>query len=205
MNDKFLKLDSEKRTRILKAICEEFAEHSYKDVSTNRIVKRAGISKGSLFNYFDSKESLYHNLLDYGLQYFTERNSVAFETNDFIERCKLLAEVDMRIYMESPYLTECFARLYLNDMSALPEVIKDKVENALTQTLGKLYEGIDYSLFRTDIPIEEILKMIQYIIDGYMKELIARMDVTKFSEEIFLSYLDEFNNFLISLKKVFYT
>ena len=45
--------------RIVEASLGEFAAHGYDAASTNRIVARAGISKGVLFKYFTDKESLF--------------------------------------------------------------------------------------------------------------------------------------------------
>lgn len=54
----FYNLPEEKRTRIINAILKEFA-HSPKDkVSINRIIKIAGISRGSFYQYFDDKVDL---------------------------------------------------------------------------------------------------------------------------------------------------
>ena len=36
----------------------EFAQSGFEKASTNEIVKRSNISKGSLFNYFNSKKDL---------------------------------------------------------------------------------------------------------------------------------------------------
>lgn len=63
MNDMFKNLDEDKQSRIIKVAMAEFAEHGYKGASTNRLVKKLGISKGSLFKYFDSKYVLYCDLV----------------------------------------------------------------------------------------------------------------------------------------------
>lgn len=55
----FFQLAPSKQTLVYQALLQEFATHPYEEASTNRIVKRAGISKGSLFNYFKDKEDLY--------------------------------------------------------------------------------------------------------------------------------------------------
>ena len=68
MIEKFEKLDEEKRQNILRAALNIFAVKGYKDASTNKIVKEAGISKGTLFYYFKNKEGLYHYLIDYSLE-----------------------------------------------------------------------------------------------------------------------------------------
>lgn len=52
----FFELKDEKRKKIIDTGISEFAKYNYNNSSTNRIVKDAGISKGSLFKYFESKE-----------------------------------------------------------------------------------------------------------------------------------------------------
>jgi AcrR family transcriptional regulator len=55
----FCNLPEKKQKIILHAAIAEFSEHGYAKASCNRIVKQASISKGSLFQYFGSKEGLY--------------------------------------------------------------------------------------------------------------------------------------------------
>lgn len=55
----FLSLPIEKRTAIFNAALEEFADNGYSVASTNKICKCAGISKGSMFQYFENKEDLF--------------------------------------------------------------------------------------------------------------------------------------------------
>ncbi len=55
----FLQLAPDKQQQIIQASVAEFAEHGYDLASTNRIVQRAGISKGVLFKYFRDKEALF--------------------------------------------------------------------------------------------------------------------------------------------------
>ena len=60
---RFEKLDPEVRGRILKAAALEFGTHGYADASLNRIVEQAGISKGSMYYYFEDKEDLFGMVL----------------------------------------------------------------------------------------------------------------------------------------------
>lgn len=56
---RFFKLPPEQQQAILRAALDEFATHGFGTASLNRIIDAAGISKGSLYYYFDSKEELY--------------------------------------------------------------------------------------------------------------------------------------------------
>ena len=54
----FYNLSQEKRDRIVNAVIDEFTEHPTDKVSINKIIQRAGISRGSFYQYFDDKVDL---------------------------------------------------------------------------------------------------------------------------------------------------
>lgn len=56
---RFAKLPPAQQQAILSAALEEFAAHGFHDASLNRVIDAAGISKGSMYYYFDGKEDLY--------------------------------------------------------------------------------------------------------------------------------------------------
>ncbi|HXF25523.1 MAG TPA: TetR/AcrR family transcriptional regulator [Gemmatimonadaceae bacterium] len=56
---RFHKLSPDQQQAILRAAFDEFAAHGFSASSLNRIIDAAGISKGSLYYYFDDKEELY--------------------------------------------------------------------------------------------------------------------------------------------------
>lgn len=58
----FDNLDPQKQRRVLDEAQREFAERGYHRASINRIVERLDIAKGSLFQYFGSKEGLFAHL-----------------------------------------------------------------------------------------------------------------------------------------------
>jgi AcrR family transcriptional regulator len=64
----FDNLDPQKQGRVLEESMLEFAEHGYHQASVNRIVGRLGIAKGSLFQYFGSKEGLFRHLFARALE-----------------------------------------------------------------------------------------------------------------------------------------
>jgi AcrR family transcriptional regulator len=56
---RFHKLPPKQQQAILRAAFDEFATHGFGAASLNRIIDAAGISKGSMYYYFDGKEELY--------------------------------------------------------------------------------------------------------------------------------------------------
>lgn len=55
----FFNLPEEKRQHILEAAINEFAEEGYKGASVSSMVARAGIAKGSFYQYFEDKDDLF--------------------------------------------------------------------------------------------------------------------------------------------------
>ena len=50
--DTFFNLPEDKRALICKVALEEFGEYTFDQASINRIVAKAGIAKGSFYQYF---------------------------------------------------------------------------------------------------------------------------------------------------------
>lgn len=66
--DTFYNLPVGKREQILDIAINEFAENAYDAASISKIVRKAGIAKGSFYQYFDDKKDLYRYLVLLGTQ-----------------------------------------------------------------------------------------------------------------------------------------
>ena len=58
------RLDDAKRARLIDAAIEEFAERGFDAASYNKIIERSGLSKGTVYYYFDNKDSLLTTVLE---------------------------------------------------------------------------------------------------------------------------------------------
>ncbi len=70
---RFARLAPNQQQAIERAALAEFAEHGFHDASLNRVIATAGISKGSLYYYFDGKEDLYAHVARTGLEQLFRR------------------------------------------------------------------------------------------------------------------------------------
>ena len=61
---RFASLEPERRAAILATAADELAAHGFEGASYNRIIERAGVSKGAMYYYFDDKEDLLLTALD---------------------------------------------------------------------------------------------------------------------------------------------
>lgn len=62
--EQFEKIPGEKRARIIEAALIEFSSMGYNAANINTIAKNAGISIGSMYQYFESKENLFLTVMD---------------------------------------------------------------------------------------------------------------------------------------------
>lgn len=60
----FFNISEEKRKFFLNAAITEFTEKPFNEVSVNTIVKKAKISRGSFYTYFDNLEALFNYLMN---------------------------------------------------------------------------------------------------------------------------------------------
>ncbi len=78
-SDTFAKLPAKKKKAIFSAAVEEFAARSFSQASINQVVRTAGISRGSFYQYFQDKEDLYMYVLG---EIAKEKMAVAVATRD---------------------------------------------------------------------------------------------------------------------------
>ncbi len=192
----------------MNAAFEEFGEHGYAKASTNRIVQRAGISKGMLFYYFNSKKELYHDLIDAGISFIRDKYLLKIDETqtDFIEKYKLAGVLKMQAYHENPHAFHFFGSLYLHrDRNAMSEEAKAQMDAVRALGMEKLFTHVDRGLFREDIAPERVYQMIRWCMDGYEKDLTQRLQGQPLSEANMTPHWEEFYAYLDILKKVFYT
>lgn len=64
----FLNISAEKREKILAIATREFSEHGFENTNINIIAKKAGVSVGSLYKYFDTKRDLFLTVVQSGIR-----------------------------------------------------------------------------------------------------------------------------------------
>ncbi len=62
--NRFDNLEQDKQEAILRTAGEEFAEKGFESASINRIIQRSGMSKGSVYYYFEDKADLFATVLE---------------------------------------------------------------------------------------------------------------------------------------------
>lgn len=123
----FHHLSEEKRECILEAAVKEFGVRNVQEANLSNIIKDAGISRGSLYQYFEDKEDLYTFVFDTLRARRSEYVKPAYE-----------------LYKKAPFL-EFFSEFYLRDSEYL---LQHPTHIALGQQLYSNALGISRGLIQ---------------------------------------------------------
>ncbi len=140
----FDNLEPQKRGRVLNESLREFAEHGYHQASMNRIVARLGIAKGSLFQYFGSKEGLFRRLFSLALDELKAplkaiRDSGGGEP--FPERLRQVFLAGADFTRAHPLIWSVYRRMTSQDDFPLRETLLKKVREEALGYFRELVEG----------------------------------------------------------------
>ncbi|HHD3570266.1 TPA: TetR/AcrR family transcriptional regulator [Streptococcus pyogenes] len=202
---KFNNLKPEKQKQIINAAIKEFVRNGFEKASTNEIVKRANISKGSLFNYFNSKKDLYLYLIEYSSKAIVNLNEeIDLSETDLFKRIERVALQKFYVQQKYPQAFEFLASTKQEESVEVKDIIKQRLNPIYNQAINKLYKDIDYSKFREGIDIEKAIEILNWTMFGVgekgLKELFTFDDIGKFGEK----YLEEWNIYAELLKYSFY-
>lgn len=172
----FHKLSHEKQAEILAASLAEFAAYGFDLASTNRIVERAGISKGVLFKYFASKESL--------LLYLVEREAAAEQAAneellqslpaDFFAALRHLAVGELSRREAHPDRYALFEQV----LEGAGHPVYDRAGALLARAAGEVYarlaEALQGSSLRPGVPFDRVMNLVSWVSDGVKRQYRGR-------------------------------
>ncbi|KEJ00880.1 TetR family transcriptional regulator [Clostridium botulinum A2B7 92] len=175
MNDNLKNIPEDKKEAILEAALEEFAIGGYENASTNKIVEKAGISKGLLFHYFGNKKGLFVYVYNYYFEFLKRELYMKVDTKerDILERVKKWTIIKMELINKYPSVFMLFIKSTLNmpkDMNSTLEKIQSKERK---EAYENFLSNIDYSKFKENIDIQKCLKILMWTLEKYGEEYIV--------------------------------
>lgn len=196
----FERMPEDKREKLLNACYVLFGKNGYKNTSVNAIVKEAGISKGLLYHYFESKEILYKDLLTYSTKVFMDKYLTHVDTSnsDFLERTRSLTLLKYKILKETPNLLNYFSSLTNEEAEEIIELRKELTKDIEANYTQLAFGNIDYTLFRDDIDnklaIECIVTSLEQL-GNSLKDKHFVDGVYTIEDEEFVNELSKYINF----------
>jgi AcrR family transcriptional regulator len=184
--EQYEQIRNEKKLLICETALDLFANNGYHATSVSQIAKEANMSKGLLYNYFDSKEALLTSIIDNGFNELIDN----FDLN----KDNILTAEEFEYFLHSMFKIldsrRSFWKLYFSLMlqisiapiiepkvkvwyDMLTSILEDffkrrNIKNARTEALifGSMLDGLsfDYVINPNMFPIDEV---INHILEKY--------------------------------------
>ena len=172
--NKFEQLPEEKQSRIVDASISEFAEKDYETASMNTVVNLAGISKGSLFNYFKTKSVLYDHIYQLALgEVKLYLRDVRDETIDLSFENRLSKVVDSGVLFitEHPRLARIYFRLVYSGDSPNRKKIVNELQDMSDDYLGNIIQdAMDRNELNPNLDKSQSVFFLDAVLNRFLKE-----------------------------------
>lgn len=173
----YTNLPEQKKERIMEAALDEFAAYRFSDASINRIVKAAGIARGSFYQYFKDKEDLYMLVIDrisreklavYAGHPPPDKDSTFFEAViaslpailEWVEHSPRYNQIGMRMAQDdSDFVRRVLGRMQSSQRSVLDYLRAD-------QRRGLVREDVDPELVLQMIVLVDTSLLREYYLEG---------------------------------------
>lgn len=169
----FFNLPEEKQKRVLETALEEFSEKGYQGASINLIVSKLGIAKGSIYQYFSDKKSLFLYIFDYAVELVRKRlKQVKQETREAptFERIRrsLLAGVDF--IEQHPFIYRGYLKMMFEREAPFRQELLQRIRLFSSEYLTSLLtEGRERGEVRKDIDLETMVFLLDAVMDRFLQ------------------------------------
>jgi AcrR family transcriptional regulator len=159
---------------------EQFAAKGYEHASYNRIIERAGVSKGAMYYYFDDKEDLYatvvHQVSEQVLQEFAQVKP-AISADEFWDELQRLMTRMLAFMRRDPIITGVIkSALRLQAAGARTAAVRE---------LGRLYrqwaeqfvaQAQRLGAIRCDLPFDLLVSLVVAVASAGDEWTVEHMD-----------------------------
>lgn len=151
---RIVKTAEARRNEILDAADELFGQKGFDGTSTNDIIQKVGIARGTLYHHFKSKESLIDALIErYSTRLLGTAQQIAIDKSiPVVER---MIRVVMSLNLSGGSSKEIMEHIHQPQNALMHQKIQQVIINGVTPILTEITrEGIEQGLFNTPFPYE---------------------------------------------------
>lgn len=190
-SETFYKLNEEKRKKIITAMKKEFSKTTFDEASINKIVQDAGISKGSFFQYFESKEEAINYLITLKMEKEVELFKETLKNNEgnlekvFLHLFNVMKEGQCE--EERCLMANIFKNL-MSDKHKFMKLHKERMkENSLKNELIETYKCIDKSIYQIETEQQYliVINMLVNVLRSNLMEVFTKKSSINQAEEQF--------------------
>ncbi len=177
----FFNLPQEKQNRILEIAAGEFAAHPYNVASISKIVRQAGIAKGSFYQYFEDKKGLYQTLIEIGTDAklnLLEELPAPDPNSDLFDYLKWQFLGTVIFEVRYPDLAGVLNRAFVEEIP-FPEITEELRRRGTTQFFKQLIsQGITHGDVAVWVDPDIAAFLMETVFYQFGKYMIRRLDLS---------------------------
>lgn len=178
----------ERRNEILDAADELFAQKGFDGTSTNDILEKVGIARGTLYYHFKSKEDIMNALIDrYNSLLLGAAQQIAEDKR--IPVSERIVRVVMALNIRGQSGKEIMEHIHKPQNALMHHKIQKVIINGVTPILTEIIcEGIEEGLFNTPFPYECVEMIVTYtntVFDDDMVEMTSEERIARIQAFVF--------------------
>ena len=185
-SDHFKKIPPAEQERILEICLAEFAEHGYTLASTNTIVKKADIPKGTLFYYFGRKKQLFLYLIDHAVKTYAAEveNKLQHLPDDLFERLLVMHKTRLKFVGQHPLIYKLLFNAFIHTPEALIPELQERIKGYRQQSIDRRTAGLDRTKFKDGVDVEQAVEMVTLLAEGLFNRILGRLQKASPSESL---------------------
>ena len=135
----FEKISEDKREKIFEVAISEFASNGYSSTNINTIAKKAGISIGSMYSYFASKEDLFLTIVDKGFHLLEKAlEEIHPDEGNIFEIIERLFRVTREYAENYPEMNQIYLDLSTQGLSGLSSRLSWQMESITARLYAQI-------------------------------------------------------------------
>lgn len=153
--------EPDKHQQIIEAAVRVFARNGYYNSRVSDIAKEAGIASGTIYLYFKTKDQILVTLFREKMADFVAgvRKAISAEP-DAVAKLRRLIALHFQILEEHPEMAEVVQVELRQGQKFFRGASANEVSGYLTLIASVLEEGIAAGVFRNDLPIKTVRKVL---------------------------------------------
>ncbi len=169
----FEQLDPKKKQRILTAAMTEFATAGYDGASVNALADKIGISKGSIFHYFQDKQGLFMFVFERALEQvknYLRRVREDTTADDLFTRLEKTMLAGVSFIRSHPRIFQIYLRvLFEGDLPNRTKLIKSIRHNSIDYLTEFVETARQRGEIRPDVDVKVAAFVIEAVMDRFLQ------------------------------------
>jgi len=159
----FRRIPKDKRDHVFTVAVSEFAANGYAATSINQIARKAGISIGSMYSYFDSKEDLFLAVVDKGYELLERVFHGLRQEGPFREQLLELLNAAVWYAQRHPDMNNLYLSMMTEELAPLAMRLSSRAEKVSVEYYQRmLSRAVQQGELRPDLDVP----MAAYLIDN---------------------------------------